>query len=539
MKIRKLLLFIIIAVMMLLVACSDEDAAGETNEEESKKNLDNVNESGFPIVDEQIKLDFFAGTSATTNASDWNDILIWNTYKEMSNVDVNWNTVTPDALEEKRNLALASGDLPDVFYAAQLPVTDVYKYGEQGVFIPLNDLIEEHAPNLQKLLEEYPDIKKALTFPDGNVYSFPYIFSPEFTSLRVGSMLWINKEWVDTLGMEMPETTEEYYQYLKAVKTEDPNGNGEADEIPYGGHVIDHLTQSLYGSFGIGNKGGGWIDEDPETGDVRLHAITDGYKQMLEYLHKLYSEGLIEQNIFSIEHSQYLANGAEGKYGSTVFYTPPQLFGEAGENFESTIALKGPNGDQMFSKVTHPLATMGGFSITNVNENPVATVKWMDYFYSNEGAKLYYMGVEGETYEETEDGPVYMDHITDSAEGLTREQEMTKYLTWVGVSAPGIIRQEYFGGSESSPEAVAAGEKIEPYIVDELWSNFTYTAEENKVLNSVGTDIEKYLAEMRDKFITGDAPLSEWDNYVETIKQMGLDEYLEVQQAAMERYRSE
>lgn len=539
MKFRKLILMAIVTLLVLLVACSNKEKDKETKA--SEENIDNINESGFPIVNESIKLDFFAGTSLTTNTSDWNDILIWNKYKEMTNIDVNWNTVSPDALEEKRNLALASGDLPDVFYAAQLPTTDLLKYGEQGVFIPLNDLIDKHAPNLKKLFEQYPDVKKALTFPDGNIYSFPYIFSPDFLSLRAGSLPWVNQEWLDTLEMDMPETTDDFYDYLKAVKEEDPNGNGEADEIPYGGHSMDHLIDYLKGSFGVANKGGGLVDEDPDSGELRFYPISDGYKEMLEYVNKLYTEKLIEQNIFSIEWNQFLANGADGKYGSMVFYSPEEVVGgEAGKAFESATALAGPNGDQMFTKISHPLATMGGFAITSENEYPVATVKWMDYFYSDEGSKLYYMGVEGETYQETDDGGVeYMDHIMKSDEGLTFEQEMTKYLTWVGVSSPGIIKQEYFAGSESSPTAVEAGEKMRPYVIDEIWTNFTYTTDENKKLSSVGTDIEKYVEEMRDKFITGDESLSDWDNYVETIKKMGLDEYMSIQAAALERYKKE
>ncbi len=80
--------------------------------------------------------------------------------------------------------------------------------------------------------------------------------------------------------------------------------------------------------------------------------------------------------------------------------------------------------------------------------------------------------------------------------------------------------------------------KIEPQVIDEVWPRFTFTDEENRILQSTGEDINKYVEEMRDKFITGDEDLDGWDNYVQTIEQMGMEELLEVYQAAYDRYQS-
>src|SRR5699024_10643575 len=119
------------------------------------------------------------------------------------------------------------------------------------------------------------------------------------------------------------------------------------------------------------------IDENPETGDMRFYPVSDSYKDMLEYLHTLYEEGLIEQNIFSIETDQYLANAGEGKYGATPFYNPTELFGEeAGDKFIPANALEGPDGHKMLTGLVPPLRSLGHFSITNENENPAATIKW-------------------------------------------------------------------------------------------------------------------------------------------------------------------
>src|SRR5699024_9236682 len=174
------------------------------------------------------------------------------------------------------------------------------------------------------LFEEYPEIKKAVTFPDGKIYSFPTVVSPEFTSMLLGPRPWVNEEWLESLDMEMPETTEEFYEYLKAVKEDDPNGNGEADEIPFGSYSIWMLLRWLNGSYGLLNRGFNhqYVDMDPSGDKMRFIPTSDEYKEMLMFVNKLYSEGLIEKNIFSIDTAQFLANATDGKYGSTVSHDP-------------------------------------------------------------------------------------------------------------------------------------------------------------------------------------------------------------------------
>jgi putative aldouronate transport system substrate-binding protein len=535
----KKLVYLLMAVTLLLAACSNDTTTTEEREP-SEEEIENLNATGMPIVKEPLKLKIFADKAPTTN-DDWNDVLIWNTYEEMTNIDVVWEMVPTDGLDEKRNIALASGTIPDVFHSADMPTLDLLKYGEQGVFLKLNDLIDEYAPNLKKLFEENPEIQKGLTFPDGSIYSMPTIYSPEFTSVLIGGKLWLKQEWLDALGMDMPETTEEFYQYLKAVKEQDPNGNGQADEIPYGATSISGLTGWLKGSFGIGNRGSAhaYIDMDPKSNELRFYPISEGYKEMLQYVNKLYSEELIQKNIYSIEYNQYLATGSEGKYGSTVTTSTETLLGKEGIGYVGAPSLEGPHGDTTFNNVRNPLVNIGGFVITNENPNPAATVRWMDHFYSDEGAKMFFMGLEGETFQVNSEGEVeYLDKIRNSAEGLTLEQELAKYLTWLGGGYPGIVKQEFFKGAESLPSSIEATEKVKPNLLQEVWPKFTYTVDENRDLVALSADIEKYVSEMQDKFITGEASFSEWNKYVETLKKMGLEDYMEIQKAAYERYKN-
>src|SRR5699024_434106 len=254
---KKSLIFIFSCLIMIIAACSkDTDGDAKNVDEEA---LDNLTEKGFPIVEDPISVEMF---TASDPSNDWNDHFIWNEYADMTNIDVEWEQIPNATLEEKRNLRLAGTDLPDAFYGANFGNLDIFKYGKQGTFIPLNDLIEEHAPNLVKMLDEYPEVRKALTFPDGNIYSLPTIQDPEFLSLLVGARPWFNMDFLDELDMDIPETTEEFHDYLTAVKEENP---GDADAVPYGGRYISELVRWLRGSFGLNAQGNPNIDLDPET----------------------------------------------------------------------------------------------------------------------------------------------------------------------------------------------------------------------------------------------------------------------------------
>lgn len=544
MKMRNALLLFVLTVLLFTVACGGKDNNASKDNAEASNNENNTEEpevenlntdSDMPIVDEEIELDIFV--ASVPDSSDWNDVFIWNEYEEMTNIKTNWEQIPSNSIDEKRNLTLASNSLPDVFYASGIPPLDIFKYGEQGTLLELNDLIEDHAPNIRALFEKYPTVEKALTFPDGNIYSLPGFYSPEFPSLLIGNRPWINEKWLEEFDIDNPETTEEFYEYLKLIDEKDPAGDGKT--IPYGGSDIDHLVGWLRGSFGVSTTGVGYIDQDPEEDKVRFYPVADGYKEMLQYINKLYEEELIEQNIFSIEQDQYLANAAEGRYGSTVFWTPADLFGPAGPDYVGGLTLEGPHGDKKFAFSSYPAYNIGKFVMTNANEHPEATMRWVDYFYGDEGSLMMFMGIEGETYEITEDGDYeFMDHIKNSDEGLTLDQEVAKYLTWV-VGTPSVLKEEYFQGSERHPSAIAAAEAIEPDLVEEMWPAFLYTSEESKRLSSLEGDIHKYADEAQDLFISGRMSFDKWDEYVEKIENMGLEEYLEIKNEAYDRYKED
>lgn len=529
----------IVIAASLMAGCSSEGgkAAGE-NENNTPEAASNLNETGMPIVNEKITLDFFTGKWAG-NSSNYDEVLVWKKYQELSNIDVNFNLVPFETLTEKRNLALAGGDYPDVFYSARVGSAELTRYGPQGVFIPLNDLIDKYAPNFKKLMEEYPDIRKGLTMPDGNIYSLPSFYDPNFLSMLIGTPLWINEDWLKQLKMKEPKTIDEFYNYLKAVKETDLNGNGKQDEIPFGGTGITPIIDQIKGAWGLGTKGLGhkFVDVDPDKNELRFTKILPEYKEMLQFMNKLYSEGLLDKEIFTIESSALNAKGQADLLGSTIVPNPDTVMGK--DNYIGLGALEGPHGDKLYSHVKVPMVHVGAFAITDKNESPEATIRFMDHFYGQEGATFFFMGEEGTTYNKNAEGELeYIEEITNNPDGLTMDQALTKYFTWTGGSYPGYVKADYFKGSETLPNSMEAAEKAEPNAVEDIWYNFNFTNEETDFMSSVGKDIHDYIGEMEAKFVNGSASFDQWDVYVDTINKMGLEEYMKIYQAAYDRYNA-
>lgn len=528
---KRLTVLTSVIALGIISACSNSDDASNPD----SNNADLVNETGFPIVTEPIELTFFTGKSEP-NTNNFEETYVWSTYEDMTDMKINFQLNSFDGLSERRNLVLTSGDYPDAFYSARLTSSDLATYGEQGILIALDEMIEEYAPNFHEALEQHPDMRKGLTMPDGHIYSIPSYYDPSFLPMLIGVPLWIDEEWLAEVGMERPTTTNEFYEFLKAVK--DHPTLGEGDAIPFSGTNITEVRGHLQGAWGFGTRGVGhkFIDIDPDTNDLRFFRTEDKYKEFLEYLNKLYTEELLDHEVYTHDSTQLLAKGAAGRLGAVITSNPESLMNQ--DTFSGGEALEGPYGDKLYSHVKPPLIHVGAFAITNKNEHPEATLRWMDHFYSEEGATFYFMGEEGNTYVENDDGSLdFTELITDNPDGLTQDQALASYVTWLGGSYPGYVQEHYFKGSETLPNAVENGEMAQPDVVEEVWNGFNYTREEQQFRDSVGADLETFINETEDAFITGRKSFDEWDAYVEQVESLGLEEYMSIQTEAYTRYQ--
>src|SRR5690625_5632212 len=133
---------------------------------------------------------------------------------------------------------------------------------------------------------------------------------------------------------------------------------------------------------------------------------------------------------------------------------------------------------------------------------------------------MFFMGLEVETYEETDDGPELMEVITDNPDGLTIQESLAKYIINPGGGHPVIDNPKYSTGPEFQPEDIENAEQNEPYLVEDQWQLFFYTNEEQTKLESLSEDLGNYVSEMEDQFVTRSEEHTGWVTYVEKIENM-------------------
>jgi len=533
-------------ILMCALATTMVSACGNSNSGNSAKPTEAttpeskslLNDSGFPIVNEPVTLNAMVMLSPA-QPTEWNDIRVWQEYEKMTGIHIEWDEYSSADMTEKRNLALVSNELPDIFFRTKMPDSDVDKYGAGESLLKLNDLIDQYAPNFKAIMEKYPDVKKAVATADGSIYAMPSL--TDSPSIEITKKLFLNTSWLEKVGKSMPKTTDELYETLVAFRDGDPNGNGIKDEVPLTADTLDELMLVLRGAFGLGNRGtgnGNW-DVDPETGELRFFPISEEYKQLLIYMNKLYSEKLIDQEIFTTTAAQVLALNEQNRLGGFSF---ANVVGRANSNAADYAgldqALTGPFGDQLYTSARGHFGSKGAFMISSTNPQPEASMRWIDYFYSEEGSRMLYLGIEGESYEKTADGYDFLPEIVNNIpEGSSFDQVVSKYVPYAGGSLPTIIYEDYFKGGETQPSAKAAAENLVEFLPEELWGPLPFSADESTEKQALETDIYSMVASVTAEFVQGKLSIDEFDKYVQQIKKMGFDQLYSIYSAAYARYQ--
>ena len=441
---------------------------------------------------------------------------------------------------------MASNDLPDI--VGWTNTEAILKYAKQGAFLPLQDLIREHAPNIVKALDNpLPNDKlpyklniwAELTADDGNIYTVPCITS----SNAIGAVYAIRTDWLEKLNLKVPETAEELYNVLKAFKEQDPNGNGEADEIPFiagaGGktNTILPVINAFDAHMGL------YVDS--QTNTIKYGPIEENYKEGLAFLNKLYKEGLLEQDYLTATRDQWLAR-ATGNQAGFMFVWPAGGIGVATNGlkklseeyrFEPIPPLKSKSGKQYKDTATAGNYLIYRNSITVSNKYPVETMKLFNYCFSEEGLRLAMYGIEGVHHTIVNGKPVYTDLILKNPEGLDPELARIKDGIYWTCLPYQIGWDSNFQAMQNAPWVTKSWELYrEPGMVEAPMPALKFTDEEFSRRSQIITEIDTYKDPMIDKFIMGVEPLDKFDEFVENIKRAGLDELLKIQNDAYKRY---
>lgn len=501
-----------------LVGCANQ---GTKNTGASAEVTDNFNATGYPIVKEPITLKMMGVINP--QYLKWEENEFFKRMEEKTNIHFEFSTFANDAWAEKKSLAFASGDLPDVFFKASITAKEEITYGADGQLVALEGLIDQYAPNLKTIFNERPTVKKNITTPDGHIYTLPNV-----NSGRNNAMFYINKKWMDELSLQEPNTVDDLYNILKAFKERDPGC------IPMNVMGTDQLCR-LLASYGLLFNENNIFAED---GKVVYSPIDERYKKGVTFLKKLYQGGLLDSEVFTQTKQQQTAKGSTGRIGFTYAASPMQVVGEKYHfDYLAITPLVEKEGDERISRGSSE-TLRGTFAITNKNKYPAESIRWIDYLFSEEGGIMATAGVENVDYKWNEDGT--WDYIL--GEG---EETSTDHLAKISAQGvawfPGFAPDEFMSKINDPFEKVLwpMRERVYPYE-KEIYPQNYFSVEDQVRISSLTADMNPYVTQSMAQFITGDLDIEqEWDNYVNTLKRMGVDELIELYQKGYDDFNSE
>lgn len=452
-----------------------------------------------------------------------NDNKAFQKVQEMTNVNWEVQSALPGDINEKRGLLLSSGQYPDVLYKSNITNAEIEKYGQQGIFLELTELINQYAPNLKKVLDEREGAWETITSSNGNIYSLPEI-KMEVPSAPV---YFFNQKWLERLELKEPTNPDELYQVLKAFKEQDANGNGDSgDEIPI--TVSDGPTayMGLMTYFGIPlNIHNNFAEID---GNFVYVPATNEFKEFVSFIEKLYAEGILDKNCFTQSLDQQRAIGASGDILGSFFEYGSFL--TVGRDRDEDYKILTPFAPQTFP--TGRGIDPGAFVITDACENPELAMAWVDQFYTEEGGRICLMGIENETYKVNDDG------TWEWIQGDYKDVSSLRAAAAIQGSAlhPGIRPALWDEGMTDPDErlllserqrAIAAGGVPLPIL--------KISEEDNKVVASIKAELDVYIKQFVAQVATGEIDLdSSWEEYLSKLDRMGYKELEEIHKTAYE-----
>lgn len=416
--------------------------------------------------------------------------------------------------EEEYAKLLASlekgGAAADVLFKANLSREQEYALLDSGAIIDLAPMIDEHMPNLSALFAAHPEWKKTVALEDGRIASLPLLNEHE----RQAAM-WINKDWLKLLGLEMPKTLDELTAVLAAINAGDPNGNGKRDEraldllgvyemrwlLPYFGVVAD--------DYNLARDAAGNIVFAPETPE---------YRAFIDQLAAWYDAGILTKDAFRDMHSTKLLSDSEDKTvysGMMLTMTPYTHVPVDAIMAYEPLLLPGPDGTVRWRNLLGEVWT-GCFAVTGSCKDPAAALKWVDALYSEAGALLSYAGVEGEDYTFGSDGK----WAFNLAGGRTVNDIRAQVLIYTGVTAPGLYPADFVHRVDSDVDehvfaANARVREVSERVTQPYALSRAQQARADELAAVIGGLVDTGIA----RFATGEIELND-ENYAAWIEEM-------------------
>lgn len=525
-----------------LIGCNSKDSNTDKKLENTPpKDVANKYQEGnysLPIVKEPTEITWMGRDSEQAGKSfNTNKAVVFEQAQEKTGIKIKWDVIPNQDYKQTMQMRLASKEkLPDiVLIQGSSDGSDLIKYAEQGVLLPLNDLIDKYAPNLKKMLEQYPDYKKAVTLPNGNIVALGNLNASPYS---VSTPL-IRKDWLDKLGLGEVKTPEDLMKAAKAFINDDPNGNKQKDEFGVVSNSLGNYMQ-LGMMFGLSlNSGSGLSVRD---GKVTYEWTLPAYKKYLTWMNEAYTAGVLPKDFQTLNgaiQTERLSTNRAGiiaREGIMKFIGLNNPTDSIHQSIPDAVwqPINFENSEAVFpTEVTASI--WRSYGITTSAKDPIAAIRLLDYIMAGEGKLDMIYGIEGVTYNMVNGRPVAVPNL---------EKVIASDKFMGNGNAPEI-------GSKERSEAAFELEYLSKKLELKKWSEQLVnaiakkgstpfqpaipTSEDAATINKLLTDLNTYRDEMFVKFITGSEKLTNFDKYVEQMNNIGADKLVKIYQKGYDR----
>ena len=470
------------------------------------------------------------------------ETLVTAAMQKATGVEIDWSYMAAEQVQ----LALTAKDLPDAIfqYASLLDKATMYEYGQGGYFVNFMDYLDI-MPNFSAVIEANPDALKVVQNEDGSVYCLPTL---TVTSTGFNNLLFYRTDMMKEVGWEKaPATTDEFIQFVTDLQAH--YGANDPEFIAVNAYAANRMGWStkrimsyFFPSFGELLLTELTVDSQ---GNVVLGAATEQYKHLLEFMNELWNTGAFNTNIYSQEATASQALAAGDHVAIVTDHN-----GHTPEGY-ANMGVLAPLTSEYYTTqhwYKSPSCSWGRINAISAQCEDIETmVKWFDAWYAPATDPL---NAEGTLYAITPWlGEIGVDHAMDDATGIYTELahegiEMGKFLASESFNI--ALYSGYDGGLFPYSSAPTNGVGVKGQgTINNLWpyaetpfdlNSLVLTEDESDTYNDAWTDINAYITESTAKFITGEADIAaEWDNYVKALEQMGLQDVIDVYQAAYDR----
>ena len=505
----------------------------------------------YPISEEPLEFTMFRTNMPNVEDFQTNDFTKY--MEDLTNIKFTFEAVARDDRAEKLNMEFNTSTYPDVImhYAP-----DAAKWGvEEGILIPLDDLIEANMPNYMEKMGQYLDQMRET---DGHIYQLAGL--NECYHCQYARKMWVNTKYLDEMGVDVPQTTQEFYDVCKKFVETYP------DKIAIGGAssgwYVDFVAW-LMGSFTLDSGEYGKLALTPD-GEMVSAATTEEWREGLRYIKSLYDIGAIYDGNFTQDSEQLRTMNQEDvpvlfvPFGTISDGIDSDSNNEVYRQYQCISPLEGPDGTRITPYFKYSGLETGSFSITDKCSNPAAVLRWVDYFFSEKGDISAQFGAD--------EGKDWVWEPNDGSVGLNGEPAMYKISDDAQYSSEVqnhdwqdlVIRYapaDYRLGAATDPDVdtgTSAGlekllydatkEKQEPYGQNpengdlDVLPDLKMTADESTELQTIQVEVKNYINSAKVAFITGTKSLDDdWDTYLKELDACGLQTMIDIYQAAYDR----